>query len=328
VLGLAGTVAGFAVALIPGDSPSLPSTTLRVQFTPWSLAFSPDGRFLAIGGGSPEGISGQVELLSLATGRIAAAWQAPEGVEVHTVAFSPDGRTLVTGGDDNRVSGWNVAQLIAGLRRPVAEYKLAAPVLAAAFRPGGTMLATGDDDGNATLWDLATGRVAARLVAPPYLSVYALAFSPDGSALAAAELGIPALGAVQVWDVRSGRHRLSLGGTASEPHSVSFSPDGSVVATADADGTGLWDTATGRPLARLAAASPRVSKVAFSPDGKTLAAGGADGVTTVWSVATRRIVATLTGQARAVESVAFSPDGALLATASYDDTVRLWRTGR
>jgi WD40 repeat protein len=34
-------------ALIPDGSPSLPSTTLQFNFTPWSLAFSPDGAVLA-----------------------------------------------------------------------------------------------------------------------------------------------------------------------------------------------------------------------------------------------------------------------------------------
>jgi WD40 repeat protein len=325
VLGLAGTATGLAVALIPGGSPSLPGTTLQLQFTPWSLAFSPDGKFLAIGGGSPEGTFGEAELLNPATGKVAAAWQAPEGTAVKTVAFSPDGGTLATAGDDNRVSLWNVAQLVAGVRRPVTVYKTGGTVWAATFRPGGAVLATGDDGGT-TLWSLADGKVAARLDALPYLSVFALAFSPDGSVLAADDLGIPTRSVTQLWDVRSVKPRLSRDIPARQTHAVAFSPDGAVLATADEDGTGLWDVATGRLLARLAGASPPVSVVKFSPDGKTLAAGGADGVTTVWDVTTRRITATLTGQARAVESVAFSPGGTVLATASYDDTVRLWRT--
>ena len=205
-------------------------------------------------------------------------------------------------------------------------YKLTGSVLAAAFRPGGTMLATGDDDGRITLWNRATGRVAAQLTAPSGLFAYALAFSPDGRTLAIDELRLPPQSTIRLWDVSSGKSRLSLGDTAADTHAVAFSPDGAILATADTDGTGLWDAATGRLRARLTAASAPVSKLAFSPDGKTLAASGADGVTTVWDVATRRILFTLTGQARAVESVAFSPDGSILATASYDDTVRLWRT--
>jgi len=327
VLALAGTAVGLTVSLTTGGSPSLPSTTLQLQFTPWSLAFSPDGRFLAVGGGHPDGASGEVELLSVATGKIVADWQVPQGTEVHAVTFSPDGSTLITGGDDNRATAWNVAQLTAGRPRPVAMYKLTGLVLAAAFRPGGTMFATGDDDGRTTLWNLVSGRIAAQLTAPLGLTPYALAFSPDGRTLAIDELDVPQQSTIRLWDVGSGKSRLSLGDSAGNTHSVAFSPDGAVLATADTDGTGLWDAATGRLMATLTAASAPVSKLAFSPDGKTLASGGADGVTTVWDVATRRILFTLTGQARSVESVAFSPDGSVLATASYDDTVRLWRTG-
>jgi WD40 repeat protein len=327
VLGLAGTAAGLAVALVPGGRPSLPGMTLPLDFTPRSLAFSPDGKLLAIGGGTPASVAGEAELLNPATGKIAAAWQSAEGMTVQTVAFSPDGRTLETAGDDNRVSLWNVAQLVAGGRRPVAVYKADGRVGAAAFRPRGTMLAAGDaDNGGTTLWGLGDGKVAARLEALPFMTVFALAFSPDGSMLATDNLGTGSRSVTQLWDVRSGQPRLSREIAAIATHFVAFSPDGAVLATADQDGTGLWDVATGRLLARLAGASPPVSVAAFSPDGKTLAAGGADGVTTVWDVATRRITATLTGQANAVQSVAFSPDGADLATASYDGTVRLWRT--
>ncbi len=329
VLGLAGVATGLTVALTSGGSPSLPSTTLQVQFTPWSLAFSPDGRLLAIAGGSPESVSGEVELLNVATGKITANWQLPGTTEVHTVAFSPDGKTLVTGDDKGVTTMWEVAthRITATLtsQADTSDKLPPARVEAAAFHPRGAVLATGDEVG-ATLWTVATGRVAAQLDTP-FMTVFALAFSPDGGTLAAAELDIPPRGAIQLWDVRSAKPRPSRRFTANDPHSVAFSPDGAVLASADGDGAALWDAATGRPLARLAAGSTPVSAVAFSPDGKTLAAGGANGVTTMWEVATHRITATLTGQASAVQRAAFSPDGKILATSSYDNTVRLWRTG-
>jgi hypothetical protein len=58
----------------------------------WSLAFSPDGTRLAVGGTNP-----QVEVRDVKTGEILWSKQEPHLPQAMSVAFSPDGRSLAAG---------------------------------------------------------------------------------------------------------------------------------------------------------------------------------------------------------------------------------------
>jgi eukaryotic-like serine/threonine-protein kinase len=107
--------------------------------------------------------------------------------------------------------------------------------------------------------------------------VNAVAFSPDGTMLAAGDVD----DSTYVWDVATGR----LAATLSDPGNIgngagvgalAFSPDGKMLAAGDGDdNTYLWDLATGRRVATLpdrnGGSQSYVTSVAFSPDGKTLA---------------------------------------------------------
>ena len=80
--------------------PQVAATEIR------SLAFSPDGRTLAVGGWRLS--SGFVDLFDLESGKMTRSWN--EGSGFHSLAFSPDG-SQVTGGDFSRgaVLVWDVA---------------------------------------------------------------------------------------------------------------------------------------------------------------------------------------------------------------------------
>lgn len=113
-----------------------------------------------------------------------------------------------------------------------------------------------------------TGELASlwRVESPGY--VEALAYSPDGSYLAASSVEGP----VTLCDARTGDGQRELAGHGFGTAAISWSPDGRTLATAGQDGAAkLWDAREGAELARLAGGSSWVSGVAHSPDGRYLA---------------------------------------------------------
>lgn len=149
----------------------------------------------------------------------------------------------------------------------------------------------------------------------------ALAFSPDGSVLAAGDTEHK----IKLFDVKSGKTLQTLRDHGATITSVAFSPDGSLLASAGKENViRLWDVKTGQLLKTLAGHTLAVSGVAFSPDGSLLASGGHDKLINLWDVPTGNLVKTLNGHTDSVTGVVFSPDGRRLASASHDMTTKVW----
>ncbi|MFD8994027.1 nSTAND1 domain-containing NTPase [Streptomyces abikoensis] len=283
---------------------------LGARRTPRQVAFSPDGRTLAIGDAN-----GVVSLWNARDRRLVATLAGPAEA-VTGLAFSPDGRTLAGAGADGAVRLWNVAS-----RRTEATLTgHTRAVLALAFSPDGRFLATTGEDRTTRLWK--TESWSSDVVAGGDTDeTVTLAFSPDGRTLAKGN----ANGSVRLVEVASRRVVAVFPGQAATTWAVAFSPDGRVLATAGSDGdVRLWDTATRRRTRTLTGHTGVVKALAFSPDGRTLASGGADRTVRLWDTGGHWTTAILTGHDDTVVSLAFPPDGRVLATASLDRTSRLW----
>lgn len=166
---------------------------------------------------------------------------------------------------------------------------------------------------------------------PHSREVWSIAFSPDGSRLAAADES----GGVKLWDPVTGQELAVLAGHEQGIWGVAWSHDGRKLATASSDTTAkLWDAATGQLLATLRGHTKRVSAAVFSPDGKLVATGSDDGTVKMWDASTGSELITIQGGAGWIRSLAFSPDGRMLATGlagfAAKSSLKLWdaTTGR
>jgi WD40 repeat protein len=237
-----------------------------------STAFSPDHRFLAVGGSVPG-----VVLWELSPARTARVLDIPIQ-QVKALAFSPDGRSLAA---SNEASGdiilWDLAE-----GREIMTLRGRFPAVCVAFSPDGGSFVSGEvDEKSVEIWDLATGgqRPLNRDRAGPITSI---AFSPDGTLLAAAS---PWDRMVRLWDLKMGRLFRTLEGHVVGTNAVAFAPDGRTITTVGNDGmVRLWAVATGEQWASLNGQGICLRWVAISPDGRTLAATGYDGDLRQWQL--------------------------------------------
>lgn len=281
------------------------------------LAFSPDGRTLAIG---VDG--GNAQLWDVKTEKLLAILP---GHRAAHVTFSGDGRTLATA-DSRVVRLWDTST--GKLRRVLTEHGgVGASV---AFSADSRLVAASDEGRTVTVWDVVKGQSKAILVHPEDIDhVSEVALSPDGRVVAT--LPHPKFSYVKgspwntvfIWDTETAKLRTILRGHGSAVYTPTFSPDGRTLATISRDATArLWDVAAGTLKVTLLHKA-KVIRLAFSPDGRTLATGSHDETAKLWDVETGKLKATLAGHKDTVWSLSFSPDSWLIATAS-GKTAKVW----
>ncbi len=229
-----------------------------------------------------------------------------------------------------------------------------------AFSPDGETLAAAGGD-YVRVWDLTTRQEIATVGGSSGNHVTSVAFSPNGTMLAAGEeesmmriwdtatlaeiatltpqagsvdalafspdgavlAGASYWGAITLWDPAS-LQQVGVLAPAGSPSWITFSPDGSTLAVCNGAGLALWDVAARQNVTTLWGSDDDFWSVAFSPDGVTLAGASLNRMVKLWDIVARQEIGALEGHSQLVQTVAFSPDGATLASGSQDRTVKLW----
>ena len=240
-----------------------------------SLAFSPDGRRLASGGGADDR---SVRTWDLATGKAEHVMTGHESV-VQGVAFAPDGGRLVSVGWASPPRVWDVAT-----GREAVRVDDAGGWQGAAWAPDGrSFVAAGWDV--LAVFDAATGKVVRRFKTPPHHRAFAPANSADGRRVVAVTSWDQAPGSevATVFDAGSGEDLFSAPGLVAAFQSA----DGNRVLVGDRrrGRWAVWDVTRNCKLADFPGQIAFFNhSVATSADGRLVLFGGSDGTVRLWRV--------------------------------------------
>ncbi|WP_298821324.1 serine/threonine protein kinase [Chloroflexus sp.] len=274
--------------------------TSNTPFWLTGIAFSPDGRQIAVGS-----IDGNIYLLDATSGNVQHELRGHDGwVVIRGVAYSPDGRLLASASLDGSVRLWNPAN---GSNRGVLRQR-GLRLLGLSWSPDGErILASSDMGGNLIVWDVDSTEVVQSFQVTQGI-VTGVRYSADGTLLAASG----ANGAVRVHTLGSDRV-LKLDGGAATTQYIDFISDTEVVAISEAGEIVTIDLTNRRPNEQLSGMRGFPLNLAVSPDRNLIAVGNEQGEVYIWETVSRQYLRRLTGLNGPVYTLAFSANGAYLA---------------
>ncbi|MES0361734.1 MAG: BTAD domain-containing putative transcriptional regulator, partial [Anaerolineales bacterium] len=212
----------------------------------FNLAFSPDGRYLALS--SQSGTVYVRDLNDSSQFEKDTVVRRLSGHSFHVMGldFSPDGKILASGSDDYTIILWDMDRASSTYGQPIGSPLKGHTnyVRGVNFSSDGKTLVSGSKDKTILIWDVETAEIVGSILKEDRWGINTVELSPDGKTLASGGFD----GRIQIWDMDrdSGTFGQQVGSPV-ERHSgtvfeLKFSPDGKVMASSGEDGTvRLWD---------------------------------------------------------------------------------------
>ncbi|MEM6688442.1 MAG: SHD1 domain-containing protein [Planctomycetota bacterium] len=279
---------------------------------PKSLAISPNGKFLLVGGSSRSAY-----LYSLPSGQLLIDSEDMDDLgNVTACAFSPDGSMAFLGGYRGVIDVYEVA----ASGRMTSKLRLAThqrEISSLAVSSNNLELLSGSEDQTAILWDLKTGDIKARITDFKG-AVKATCIPPGGERCFATDGAL-----LKVIDTKTG-NVIRTTEPGRSPHSgqaSAFSPNGQRLALGDGYDFKLYDLRT--MTEQRGIEGTEISwKAVFAPDNRHLIAGG-NGLFNVYDTNTSfRVQSEKIGEHFYVQALATNPQGNLIAAQSgYKDVI-------
>ena len=249
----------------------LKTLTLKGEHIPsvWSVAYSPDGRFIASGHNSTEDNRYGICVWDARTG---ALLKTLSDNYTRAVAYSPDGRFIVAYSVDFAASDRDrimfsirdarTGALLKNLETP--EQVLGSnwgSKFSIVYSPDGRTIA-GTKDSIGFIWNANTGALIETILGD------SVSYSPDGRTIAGVVRDV-----IIISDAHTGEFLKKFDKLPSI-NFVAYSPDGRTIAGVSRDGdVYIFDARTGAPLKTVAEGVGKIESVAYSPDGRTIASG-------------------------------------------------------